>query len=149
MNEPKREGEKRENDACLREKRESWIKKKTQMWRDERTKDGEKDQSEKEQLRSTRQNERKHARERERSEIESVHPLGYFCRSNNSFAAAEAPVGLQLCHPPRQSCNNWQSSSGCMLAVWTTGSLRIQLNFNDFGCNTSTAGQWTDCKKNC
>lgn len=61
----------------------------------------------------TRQNERKHARERERSEIESVHPLGYFCCSNNSLAAAEAPVGLQLCRPPRQSCNNWSCSAAC------------------------------------
>lgn len=68
-------------------------------------------------LERTRQNAREHAREQEKSEIESVHPLGYFCCSNNSLAAAEAPVGLQLCRPPRQSCNNLQSCSGCMLAA--------------------------------
>lgn len=43
------------------------------------------------------------------SERELVHPLGYCCCSNNSLAAAEAPVGLQLCCPLRQSCNNWHS----------------------------------------
>lgn len=62
----------------------------------------------------TRRNEGKHTRERERSEMESVHPLGYFCCSNNSLAAAEAPVGLQLCCPPRQQLAELR---GCMLAV--------------------------------
>lgn len=55
------------------------------------------------------QNEMKHTKDRERREIESVHPLGYCCCSNNSLAAAEAPVGLQPCRHTRPSCNNWQS----------------------------------------
>ncbi len=46
MNEPKWESEKRENDACLREKRERWVRKKTQMWEMREKENGAKDQSE-------------------------------------------------------------------------------------------------------
>lgn len=73
MNEPKQECEKRENDACLREKRESWIRRKTQMWEMREKEDGAKDQSEKARLRA-HETEWKKTRKGARDEWDRVSP---------------------------------------------------------------------------